>query len=534
MTEQITCGEALIQLLEQYGVDTVFGIPGVHTLDLYRGLANSPIRHVQARNEQGAGFMADGYARASGKPGVCVLITGPGVTNASTPLGQSFADSIPVLLISSTNASFTLGKGWGCLHEITDQQAVTRPLTALSATALAPEDLPELIGQAFSIFASERPRPVHIAIPIDVLAEITSGGGAPRTMPSRPRANPEDVQAAAELLRTAKRPLIIAGGGAVEAQAEVTGLAERLNAVVVTTCAGKGVMPEPHPLNLGGSLVRPEVQRFLPSADVVLAVGTELAETDSFVERLDLAGQLIRIDLDRSKLNDLHPADLGIVADAKPTLASLLDGLGDEASVAEDRSGALASLRADIRANLTDSEKQHSRLLELLRSLVPEDTIFAGDSCQLVYTGIFVMPVQQPRLWDYPAGYCTLGCGLPSGIGAKLALPKQPVVVLAGDGGFMFTVQELVTAAELELPLPIILWNNSGLKQIRDDMNAREIPPIGVDGPNPDFVALAHACNGKGVLAQSQAEFTTALEQAWHTPTFTLIEIREGDAWLTR
>ena len=142
------------------------------------------------------------------------------------------------------------------------------------------------------------------------------------------------------------------------------------------------------------------------------------------------------------------------------------------------------------------------------------------------------MPVQQPRLWDYPAGYRTLGCGLPSGIGAKLALPKQPVVVLAGDGGFMFTVQELVTAAELELPLPIILWNNSGLKQIRDDMNAREIPPIGVDGPNPDFVALAHACNGKGVLVQSQAELTTVLEQAWHTPTFTLIEIREGAAWL--
>jgi thiamine pyrophosphate-dependent acetolactate synthase large subunit-like protein len=142
------------------------------------------------------------------------------------------------------------------------------------------------------------------------------------------------------------------------------------------------------------------------------------------------------------------------------------------------------------------------------------------------------MPVEQPRLWHYPAGYCTLGCGLPNGIGAKLALPEQPVVVLAGDGGFMFTVQELVTAAELELPLPIILWNNSSLKQIRDDMLRRSIPTLGVNGPNPDFIALAKACNGNGVRVESRAEFTTALEQAWTTPTFTLIEVREGDAWL--
>lgn len=149
-----TCGEALIRLLTDYGVDTVFGIPGVHTLDIYRGIANSNVRHVQAKNEQGAGFMADGYARTSGKPGVCTLITGPGVTNASTPIGQAFADSIPMLVISSENATHTLGKGWGCLHEITSQQAVTEPLTALRATALCPGDVPELIGQAFSIFSS--------------------------------------------------------------------------------------------------------------------------------------------------------------------------------------------------------------------------------------------------------------------------------------------------------------------------------------------------------------------------------------------
>ena len=208
MTQSVSCGEALISLLESYDVDTVFGIPGVHTLDLYRGLAHSNIRHVQARNEQGAGFMADGYARLGGKPGVCVLISGPGVTNACTPMGQSFADSIPVLVISSTTASYSLGKGWGCLHEVTDLEAVTRPLTALSATAGSPDDLEELIGQAFSIFASERPRPVHIAIPIDVLAQPVSTTWQRRVVPAPPAPAGSAIREAAALLHQAERPLI--------------------------------------------------------------------------------------------------------------------------------------------------------------------------------------------------------------------------------------------------------------------------------------------------------------------------------------
>ena len=158
----ITCGEAAMRLLSKYGVDTVFGIPGVHTLDYYRELRDGPIRHIQVRNEQGAGFMADGYARATRRPGVALVISGPGVTNALTAIGQSWADSIPVLLLSSETDSSTHGKGWGALHEIPDQRAVTAQLTALSARAKSPEDVPELIGQAFGVFFSQRPRPVHI------------------------------------------------------------------------------------------------------------------------------------------------------------------------------------------------------------------------------------------------------------------------------------------------------------------------------------------------------------------------------------
>lgn len=269
----MTCGEALVRLLESYGVDTVFGIPGVHTLELCRGLAGSSIRHVQARNEQGAGFMADGYARSSGRPGVCMVISGPGVTNALTAIGQAYADSMPVLMISSDAASHTLGKGWGALHEVPSLTTLTGQLTAFSACAMRPGDLPELVGKAFSIFASERPRPVHIAVPLDVLAQPVAQTWHIVTPPGRPYPEPQAVQAAATVLGNAQRPVIMVGGGACDASDAVRELAERLDAPVLTSNAGKGVISDFHPLAAGSTVVRPQAQAFLSMADAVLAVG---------------------------------------------------------------------------------------------------------------------------------------------------------------------------------------------------------------------------------------------------------------------
>src|SRR3990167_5185414 len=212
----LTGGQALVRLLANYCVDTVFGIPGVHTLELYRGLPGSGIRHVLTRHEQGASFMADGYARVSGKPGVCFIITGPGVTNAATGIGQAYADSIPMLVISSVNHTASLGKGWGCLHETQDQRAITAPITAFSAVALSAEDLPELIARAYAVFDSERPRPVHISVPLDVLSAKVSRDWSNEVVrrPSRgvPAATALDLAVAK--LQSAKRPMIIAGGGA--------------------------------------------------------------------------------------------------------------------------------------------------------------------------------------------------------------------------------------------------------------------------------------------------------------------------------
>ena len=529
----ITCGEAVMRLLSKYGVDTVFGIPGVHTLDYCRELRDGPIRHIQVRNEQGAGFMADGYARGTRRPGVALVISGPGVTNALTAIGQSWADSIPVLLLSSETDSSTHGKGWGALHEIPDQRAVTAQLTALSTRAKSPEDVPELIGQAFGVFSSQRHRPVHISIPIDVLAQPVSEDWMAMKLPKRAQPASDDIKAAANLLRSAKRPLLMVGGGAVDASAPVRELVELLQAPVVCSTAGKGIVPDNHPLSLSASTVRPEVQSFISTADVILAVGTELAETDSFVERLDFRGDIIRIDLDPRKLNDQYPSTIGIVADANASIQDLLAEGGYKSKRQEKEIfSELEKIRQKIIENLTVSEKQHMRLLRALADQMPDNTFYAGDICQLVYTGAFGMNVSSPGCWSYPAGYCALGCGLPNAIGAKLAQPDRPVVCLTGDGGFMFTVQELIVASEEKLGIPIIIWENGGLKQIQDDMNSRSIPLVGVEGGNPDFVRLSQSMGCDGIIAESLDHATETVLSGFSKDRPTLIIIREGEKWL--
>ena len=523
----ITCGEATIRLLEKYGVTTVFGIPGVHTLDFCRGLGRG-VRHVQARNEQGAGFMAEGWARATGQPGVALVISGPGVTNASTALGQAYCDSLPLLLLSAEAASYTIGKGWGVLHEITEQKKVTEPLTAFSATAYRAADVPDLLARAFTVFASQRPRPVHISIPIDVQAEMVDEEWQPVTLPELPQAGSAQIERAAELLKAAESPLIMVGGGASRAGAELTVIAEQTGAIVVASTAGKGIVADDHPLSLSASSVRPEVLRILPQADVILAVGTELSETDSFVERMDFGGTMIRIDIDAAKISDFYPAEIGIIADAQPAMAQLATALG--AHVSNGRSSAencVAAVRAEIEENLSASERQHAAVLAALAEVAPKDQVWSGDACQLVYSGAFMMPMQAPRRWFYPAGYCALGNALPNAIGAKLACPDTPVAVLAGDGGYMFTMPELMTAAELGLALPIVIWENGGLKQIQDDMDGREIARVGVEGINPDFVMLARACHCNGVDATSLDELQSAFGDALEADRPTVIVFHE-------
>ncbi len=528
---QLNVGEATIALLEQYGVDTVFGIPGVHTLEFCRGLNRSSIRHVQARNEQGAGFMADGYARASGKPGVALVISGPGVTNALTAVGQAYADSIPMLMLSADAASHTLGKGLGVLHEVPSLTDTTAPLTAFSATAMSAEEVPQLLARAFSVFSSERPRPVHIAIPTDVLEMPVETQWQAIELPMRPAPTAKKIERACELLRSAQQPMICVGGGACLAGDAITDIAERLGAAVIGSINAKGIVPDTHPLSLSAGTVRREVKEYLKKADVVLAVGTELSEVDSFEETLEIPGKIIRIDIDPRKMNDLYPSEIAILGGAKTSCEAIANQLG-EVNARGETVAEVAQLRSEYRSRLDASQQRHCKLLDLLRTTLPRETIVMGDVCQLVYSGAFAFDVEMPRRWNYPGGYCTLGSGLPDAIGASLACPETPVVTFAGDGGFMFTVQELVTGAELGLGLPIILWNNEGLKQIQDDMTLREIDLVGVTGINPDFLALAQACGCHAVRIDSAAGLTEAVIAAFAADRPTLIEVREQDPWL--
>ncbi|MDF0732181.1 5-guanidino-2-oxopentanoate decarboxylase [Pseudomonas entomophila] len=529
----LTGGQALVRLLANYGVDTVFGIPGVHTLELYRGLPGSGIRHVLTRHEQGAGFMADGYARISGKPGVCFVITGPGVTNAATAIGQAHADSIPMLVISSVNHSASLGKGWGCLHETQDQRAMTAPITAFSALALSAEDLPELVARAWAVFDSERPRPVHISVPLDVLAAPVARDWSHEVVrrPARGVPAPEVLAQAAAKLANARRPMIIAGGGALGAAAELAQLSTRLAAPLFTSVAGKGLLAPDAPLNAGASLCVAPGWALIAEADVVLAVGTEMADTDFWRERLPLSGELLRVDIDPRKFNDFYPCAVALRGDARHTVAGLLERLPGVQRDAGAAQAQVAALREQVRAGHGPLQAIHQAILDRIDAVLPGNAFISTDMTQLAYTGNYAFASQAPRSWLHPTGYGTLGYGLPAGIGGMFASPDRPGLVLVGDGGFLYTAQELATAVEeLERPLVVLLWNNDALGQIRDDMLGLDIEPIGVLPRNPDFAALGRAFGCSVAQPRSLDDLQRELKNGFTRNGVTLIELKHACA----
>ena len=531
MSQTQSCGEALVRLLEGYGVELVFGVPGVHTLELYRGLVASPIRHVLVRHEQGAGFMADGYARATGRPGVCFLITGPGVTNAATPMAQAYSDSVPMLVISSVNPVETLGKGWGELHELSDQRAVTAPFTAFSASVRAPSEIPGLVARAFEVFDSERPRPVHIEIPIDLFPEPVAETWTAKARAERPAPDRDAIAAATALLAGAERPLLYLGGGAQGAAAALREIALKLAAPVVTTVAGIGVFPVRHPLSLGPTLPSEDVRASVAEADVVLAVGTELSKNDSWGGYPEFNGRVIRIDLDPTQLNNRMPATVAIRGDARLAAEAIAAGLPEEAG-ANRRAVAerlVAETLAAFRATFSADERARVRLLDAIADAVPDNGLFVGDMTQIAYTAYSSLPLDQPGRLLFPKGYGTLGYALPAAIGAKLGAPERPVVALIGDGGLLYTVQEMAAAADEGTPIVVLLWNNEALGEIRDGFLARGIEPIATSPRPPDFLALARAFGWRAERAGDEASLRRALQGALAAPGPSLIELKESD-----
>ncbi|MBC6440298.1 MAG: 5-guanidino-2-oxopentanoate decarboxylase [Rhodospirillales bacterium] len=534
----LTRGQALMQLVKAYGIDTVFGMPGVHTLEYYRGIADAGMRHVLFRHEQGGGFMADGCARISGKPAVCCVITGPGVTNIATAVGNAYADSSPMLVIASTNGTGDLGAGRGRLHEITDQLATIRPLCSFAQTIIDGRQIPGALNRAFDIFAAGRPRPCYIELPIDQIDKVAEF--AVRTSPIAGPLRPDEasVEAAAAVAGGAGKPVIVAGGGTQDHGAALQALAEKLGAAIILTYASKGTVAADHPLNCGSILASSVGHRLVENADVTIAIGTELAESDVWAPNdwLDLKGKLVRIDIDPANLSRDYVPDAAILGDAGLAMEMLTDALpsgGRKPGYTGSR--AIADIRRKARAlQMKDPRApKFVKVLDALRTALPHDGWMITDATQIAYFANAYWATSHPRSYTHPNGYCTLGSSMPSGIGARLGVPERDGVVLTGDAGFLFTATELATAVDEAVSLPIVIWNNDALSQIRDGMIERDIAECGVvPGRNPDFMALGKAFGANTRKPKSLKGLTGAVREAFRTRGPTLIEVHEDSAYL--
>ena len=524
----MTCGEVLVELLQSYGIEIVFGIPGVHTVELYRGLPNTGLRHITPRHEQGAGFMADGYARVTGKPAACFIISGPGMTNIITAMAQAYSDSVPMLVISSVNNSHELALGGGRLHELPSQRQLVSGVSVFSHTVARPSELAEVLARAFAVFDSARPGPVHIELPLDVITAPMSGDNLPK-VGKRYRSGPSEqaITDASALLKSASQPFIVLGGGTQDAADEARQLVAQLGIRTALTVNAKGVLAADDPLNLGSRLPQRPVLDALEAADVVLAIGTELGETDTllFDDKLELSGQVIRVDIEPEQMTRNVLPSISICADAGLTMKAMHKALADMSPFEHQAEVAALREAADVLA--PDAYRKHGQILDLVAATLP-GVVVAGDSTQPVYGANLFYEADQPRRYfNSSTGYGTLGYGLPAALGAKLGLPDTPVVSLIGDGGLQFTIAELATAVELELAVPILVWNNNGYGEIKRYMLERDIPTIGVDIYTPDFITIAKGFGCAAESVSTRDEFIDALQRADKAGKPTLIDIPE-------
>ena len=517
-------GAQISHMLKSRGVDTIFGIPGVHNVEMYRGIEEAGITHVLARHEQGAGFMADGYARATGKPGVAYVITGPGLCNIMTPMGQAYSDSVSVLVLSSCLDETQARRGQ--LHQMLDQEAAAATVCDWSAEARSAEAAYTLVDRALTEFQTKRKRPKHIQVPIALLG--SNAEAAPDLRPgdhvlSGGRLAHEDVTKVARLLNDARKPMFIFGGGLSRADLAAEVLA-RTGGAGFTSYAGGGLLAADNPMSLGCYLGRGESTRWLAEADVVVAIGTELSECDLWRNTLGHKGKLVRVDIDPEVLADEHRADVTIHADAGAFL-EVVNGLLPESVGAKWDAEAIAAAKTRFRAETDADRPGIADLCDALQAVMPEDAMIFSDMTQFAYVAKEVWDMPRPGHWHHPSGFGTLGYALPAAIGGAMGRPGLPTVCIAGDYGFQYTIQELGTAVELGLPMPILLWDNAKLKEIEDSMVASQIAPNAVVAMNPDFCKLAEAYGALACEPDTIEGLQAALLEAFKADRPTVIRI---------
>jgi acetolactate synthase I/II/III large subunit len=525
---KMTGGGALVEMLLRHGVDTIFALPGVQNDALFVAFydAGEALRVIHTRHEQGAAYMAFGYARESGKVGTYAVVPGPGLLNTTAALATAYATNAPVLCISGQVPSDMIGRGFGLLHEIPDQLGILQRLTKWAARIDHPTQAGKLVNEAFRQLRDGRPRPVGIEIPPDVLALQTEIAlPAAEAPPPITEPDPELIDKAAALLAAAKKPLLFVGSGAVDATEEVLAIAEMLQMPVVSFTGGKGIVSDRHYL-AQSALAGHELWR---EADVVLAVGTRLHQPQ-LRWGVDRDLKLIRIDIDPVEIARYFRPALGIVAHAKAALAALHRAVDRLAPKRASRKDELDALKSATLARLDEQLGPQCEYLRAIRAELPDDGIYVEDLTQVGYVGRMAFPVYHPRTYIHSGYQGTLGFGFATALGAKVGRPDRPVVSVSGDGGFMFNVQELSTAVRHGIDIVAIVFADGAYGNVRR-MQKEEYGNrlIGVDLQNPQFPKMAESFGAAGVRTTTPDGLRRELAAALKRRGTTLIEVAVGE-----
>ncbi len=510
--EQHRAADALVDTLIANGFDTIYGLPGVHNDPLFDAFwqNRNRLRFLHARHEQGGAYMALGAALATGKPQAFAVVPGPGFLNAGAALLTAYGMNAPVMALVGQIPADTIDRGLGQLHEIPDQPGLARHITKFAARIEAPHEAGPIAAAALSAALSGRQRPVMVECAMDVWGKRTPIVAPALAQPLRPPIDEDSVEKLAKILGAAKKPLIVVGGGAQDASAEVTALAELLGAPVVAYRRGQGVVSARNPL----SVSLPIGHRLWKDADVVLGVGTRLLIGQS-EWGLDRDLKILRIDIDPGEPNRFARADAAIVADAAEGTRALLARLPKHLSKREDRSAEIAGHRAWFAERIAALEPQLS-FVRAIRNALPEDGVFVDEVTQIGFASRLAFPVYAPRTFLSPGYQDNLGWGYGAALGAQAAMPDRAVVSIAGDGGFMYQAQELATAVQHNLPVVAVVFDNGAFGNVKLLQKERfDSHFIACDLKNPDFGALAESFGAAAYRAKDAGELEAALKNAF-------------------
>jgi len=523
MTETMTGGRAFARQLAREGVRHVFGLPGDQTMHALDGLYDEPsIQFVTTRHEQGTTYLADGYARGGGRPGVAFVVPGVGVYNAATGLATAFAASSPVVFIAGQINRDGIGKGLGLLHEVHDQLDLVRPITTWQRRALYAHEIPETVHEAFVRVQRGRRQPVEIEMPPEAFSEEADVTFLDPAEDVRVPADPDQIARAADVLAAADRPVVWAGGGVVlgDASAALTAVVDHLQAPVVTTRQGKGAIDARHPLVAGSAWVNRRIQPLLDDADVILAVGTHFLGSKVSPETT-----VVHLDVDPAEIGRHFGNPIAVVGDAEPTLRLLLAELQRRGDHAPSRAAEVQAFRKQVDDDLRAVGPQGA-LVDQLRAAIPDDGVLVPCTTTIGYMSHMLYPAYGPRTYLSTSYMGTLGWGFPAALGVKVARPDVPVVCATGDGGFLFAATELATAVQYGINTITVIYNDNAYgnsnRDQRERFHGRE---IGTELRNPDFVKFAESFGADAVRLAKGDDIGPALRDALGNTRPSVIEL---------